>query len=120
MTSNVKVMPRAAHAHVLSDMEHVSKDAIIVVDGPYASGTVLGLLNNGHYKQLDIAEGAAEAHEAVTVLLGRIDNAEPTAANGHSRVCALMADRITWPSAITAERKKTEVARLAANQVVLR
>lgn len=118
--TKIAKMPSRPSAHVIADVDGVSKDEIVVIGGPFVSGTVLGKLTNGNFTKLDIAEGATEAHEAAAVLYGHIETDVATGAIGHARVCALNAERITWPDAITAERKTAEVARLAVNQIVLR
>lgn len=119
MTQMTKMAPRQS-AHVASEMDGVSKDPIVVVGGPYLSGTVLGQLADGNFTQLDLTVDATEAHEAKVVLYGHVNTADPVNALAHARVCSLYADRLTWPDTITTDRKTTEIERLAANHIVLR
>lgn len=107
-------------AHVAGELDHVSRDRIVVVGGPYASGTVLGEKDDGTYTQLDIAVDAAEAAEAKVVLYGHIDTTTATEAVGHARVCALYDSKLTWPEGITQVQKEAAAAALAAQQIVLR
>ncbi|EOS8341144.1 head decoration protein [Vibrio parahaemolyticus] len=120
MTQVHKMAPRAS-AHVAAEVDGVSKDRIVVTGGFFPSGTVLGQLDSGEYTQLNIADGATEAHIAKAVIYGHVDastEAQPTLC--HARVCALYADKLTWPEAITAEQKAAAVAELAKAQIVLR
>lgn len=120
MTQVHKMLPRVS-AHVAAEVDGISKDGITVEGGAFASGTVLGKLANGNYTQLDVAAEATEANEAEIVLYGHIDaTAAPVAAVGHVRVCALYADKLTWPDAITAEQKAAAITKLATNHIVLR
>lgn len=119
MNQMTTMSPRKS-AHVASEVDGVSKDQIVVVGGPYSSGTVLAEKADGTYTQLDITADAAEANESKVVLYGRVDTPDATPALAHCRVCSLYGDRLTWPDAITAERKKAEIALLAANHIVLR
>lgn len=107
-------------AHVAGEVDHVSRDRIVVVGGPYISGTVLGKKDDGTYTQLDIAQDATEAETAELVLYGHIDSTEATDAMAHARVCALYDSKLTWPESITPVQKETAVAALAAKQIVLR
>ncbi|WP_125782856.1 head decoration protein [Pseudoalteromonas rubra] len=111
--------PRAG-THVAGELNHVSRDGIVVVGGPYSSGTVLGKNDDDTYTQLNIAADATEATTAEIVLYDHIDSAEDTPAVGHARVCALYASKLIWPDGITAVQKEDAVTALAKNQVVLR
>jgi hypothetical protein len=119
MTAN-KMLPRPS-AHIAAEVDGISKDGIMVVGGAFASGTVLGKLNDGNYTQLDVTADATEAHEAEVVLYGHIDATDgPVRAVAHARVCALYDDKLTWPDAITEDQKNAAVAKLAENHIVLR
>ncbi|MFL0825161.1 head decoration protein [Vibrio parahaemolyticus] len=107
-------------AHVAGELDHVSRDGIVVVGGPYISGTVLGEKDDGTFTQLDIAVDAAEANAAAVVLYGHIDSTEPTPAVAHARVCALYDGKLTWPDGITTVQKEAAVTALAEKQIVLR
>lgn len=113
-------MPARIGAHVAGEVDHVSRDRIVVIGGPYVSGTVLGKKADGTYTQLDIAVDATEAETAELVLYGHIDSAEATEAVAHARVCALYDSKMTWPEGITQVQKEAEVTALAAKQIVLR
>ncbi|HGF3735238.1 TPA: head decoration protein [Vibrio parahaemolyticus] len=107
-------------AHVAGEVDKVSRDAIVVVGGPYVSGTVLGKKDDGTYTKLDLTVDATEAATAEVVLYGHIDSAEATEAVGHARVCALYDSKLSWPDGITPVQKEAAVAALAEHQIVLR
>ncbi|ELA7323114.1 head decoration protein [Vibrio parahaemolyticus] len=113
-------MPARIGAHVAGELDHVSRDGIVVVGGPYVSGTVLGLKDDGTYTQLDLTAEAVEANTAEVVLYGHIDTAEATRAVAHARVCALYETKLTWPEGITSVQKEAATASLAEKQIVLR
>uniref|UniRef100_A0AB39C9X2 Head decoration protein n=1 Tax=Aliivibrio phage vB_Alvi_H905 TaxID=3234039 RepID=A0AB39C9X2_9VIRU len=117
--TTTKMRPRIG-AHVAGELDHVSRDGIVVVGGPYSSGTVLGEKDDGTFTQLDIAADAAEAATAAVVLYGHIDTADPTQAVAHARVCALYDQKLIWPDAITTVQKEAAVSALAEKQIVLR
>ncbi len=107
-------------AHVAGELDRVSRDGIVVVGGPYVSGTVLAKKDDGTYTQLDIAADATEAETAELVLYGHIDSVEATEAVAHARVCALYDSKMTWPEGITQVQKEAAVSALAEKQIVLR
>ncbi|PMN73162.1 head decoration protein [Enterovibrio norvegicus] len=107
-------------AHVAGEVDAVSRDSIVVVGGPYASGTVLGQNDDGTFTQLDITVDAPEAGTAAAVLYGHIDTADETPAVAHARVCALYDAKLTWPPAITSVQKEAAIAALAVKNIVLR
>ncbi|MCG6410494.1 head decoration protein [Vibrio fluvialis] len=114
------MLPRAG-AHVAGEVAGVSRDQIVVVGGAYASGTVLGLKDDGTYTQLDISAEAAEANTAEVILYGHVDaSTDPVNAVAHARVCALYDAKLTWPEGITDVQKSDAVTNLAKQQIVLR
>lgn len=120
MTQVHKMLPRVS-AHVVNDVEHISKEKIIVEGGAYVSGTVLGKLDNGNYTQLDITADATQGHEADVILYGHVDaTVEPVNATAHARVTAVYDANLTWPEGITAEKKTAAVAKLNAKHIILR
>lgn len=112
-------LPARESAHVQGDVAHVSKDAIVVVDGKFASGTVLGKKADGTFTQLD--PSATEEKVAECILFGHVDASNgPVNASAHARVSSFFADRIIWPDGITEAEKETAIAELAAKHMILR
>ncbi|EGQ9107562.1 head decoration protein [Vibrio cholerae] len=114
-----QMLPRAG-VHVAGEVDHVSRDRIVVVGGPYYSGTVLAEKDDGTFTQLDITPEAAEANVAAVVLYGHVLTQEPTEEVAHARVCALYDSKLTWPAGITPTQKEASVKALAEKQIVLR
>ena len=117
--TTTKMRPRIG-VHVAGELDHVSRDGIVVVGGPYLSGTVLAEKDDGTFTQLDITADAAEAATAAVVLYGYVDTAETTQCVAHARVCALYDKKLTWPDGISTVQKEAAVSALAEKNIVLR
>lgn len=114
-----QMLPRPS-AHVAGELDGVSRDGIVVVGGPYISGTVLAEKDDGTFTKLDIAVDATEANVASVVLYGHIDTPDATNAVAHARVCGLYESKLTWPEGITTMQKEAAINALAEKQIVLR
>jgi len=106
-------------AHVMSDVQHVSKDPIIVTGGSFLSATVLGKKSDGTFTQLNPAGPEASAAEGV--LFGAVDaSAADQNGTAHTRVAAFHADRLVWPDGISQADKEAAIEELAAKNLILR
>lgn len=120
--SEVFTMAGRKSAHLISEMKGVSKDNIVLTGGNFVSGEVLGMSADGStYVKLNLDDQAAFGAEAKGVLFGDVDATE-TDQNGlaHTRVCAVLADKLTWPEGITDVRKEEFIAELVALNIIPR
>ncbi|MDK1289786.1 head decoration protein [Pseudoalteromonas umbrosa] len=113
------ILPRAS-VHVASDLEHISKDSITVVGGPYVSGTVLAEKDDGTYTQLNIDASAVEANMASRILYGHKRDKDAGQCLAHARVCSMYSSKLTWPEGITQEQLESAEKALTKNHIVLR
>ncbi len=120
--SKAFTQPGRISAHLISEMEGVSKDDIVLSGGNFVSGEVLGLSADGtKYVKLDLDDTAEFGAEAKAVLFGSVDATEEDK-NGmaHARVCAVRADKLVWPDDITDVRKAEFIAELVALNIIPR
>ena len=113
-------MPMRESVHILNEIDGLSKDQVTVEGDVYSSGTVLGLLDNGNYTQLDLTSGATQGHEAVAILYGHIDATIPVKTLVHTRLTAVYDQYLTWPTGITSAQKEAAVTSLATKNIILR
>lgn len=111
--------PASPSAHLAAEVDGLSKDQIVVVGGPYPSGTVLGQNADETYTQLNTAVDG-EANEAVAVLYGHCTESSPASALAHTRLCAVYDKHLTWPDGMTADLKQAAMESLAKAHIVLR
>lgn len=120
--SEVFSQPGRQSAHLISEIKGVSKDTIVLTGGSFVSGEVLGLAADGvTYTKLDLDGNAEFGSEAKAVLFGAVDASEENK-NGlaHTRVCAVRADKLIWPDAITDVRKEEFIVELVKLNIIPR
>ncbi len=120
--SEVFNQPSRQSAHLISEMKGVSKDNITLSGGSFVFGEVLGLSEDGatHIK-LSLDSEATEGTEAVGVSFVTVDASEEDQPGlAHTRICAVRADKLVWPTDTTDTQKAAFITQLVERGVIPR
>lgn len=116
---SVKMSPRPS-AHVLQDIERLSKDQVTLSGGNFVSAEVVGRNENGLVTKLSLDDAVAEG-AAVGVIYGYFDASEDDVPGiMHARLTAVLESKLVWPDGITPVQKTGFLAQLAANHIIAR
>ncbi len=108
-------------SHVLAEVDGLSRDDATLTGGVFVDGEVVGQLDNGHHTKLNLAADAADAQEAVAVVLGDVDaSALDRPGVVHARLTSVREKALVWPSGITPEQKAAALRQLAARNIIAR
>ena len=92
-----------------------------VIERTGLSPVFMGQLDNGHHTKLNLAADAADAQEAVAVVLGDVDaSALDRPGVVHARLTSVREKALVWPSGITPEQKAAALRQLAARNIIAR
>lgn len=116
---SVKMSPRPS-AHVLQDIERLSKDQVTLSGGNFVSAEVVGRNENGLVTKLSLDDAVVEG-AAVGVIYGYFDASEDEVPGiMHARLTAVLESKLVWPDGITPVQKTGFLAQLAANHIIAR
>lgn len=116
---SVKMSPRPS-AHILQDIERLSKDQVTLSGDNFVSGEVVGINENSLVTKLSLDDAVAEG-AAVGVIYGYFDASEKDVPGiMHARLTAVLESKLVWPDGITPEQKAGFLAQLAAKHIIAR